>query len=79
VSSLTLDQRTIEPGKYRHYKGPEYEVIDTVLHSETEELLVLYRPLYGEARMWVRPYEMFVELIDIDGKQVPRFAKVEEI
>ena len=77
MTNHILDKRTIEPGKYRHYKGPEYEVIDTALHSETEELLVLYRPLYGEGRLWVRPYDMFVELVDIDGKQIPRFAKVE--
>lgn len=63
----------IQKGKYTHYKGGEYEVIDTVIHSETEELLVLYRPLYGEAKLWVRPYEMFFEMVSIDGNEVPRF------
>ncbi|MCC5878823.1 MAG: DUF1653 domain-containing protein [Idiomarina sp.] len=69
--------KTIEPGTYRHYKGPLYEVIDTVRHSETEEWLVLYRPLYGEGKLWVRPYEMFTEIVEVDGKSVARFALVD--
>ncbi|CUS48045.1 MAG: protein of unknown function DUF1653 [Idiomarinaceae bacterium HL-53] len=68
----------IEPGRYRHYKGAFYEVIDTVRHSETEELLVLYKPLYGEGKLWVRPYAMFTEAVFVDGNQVPRFQKVNE-
>ena len=60
-------------GIYIHYKGNEYEVIDTVTHSETEELLVLYRPLSSKDRLWVRPYKMFFEMINIDGQEVPRF------
>lgn len=63
----------LEKGIYTHYKGNEYEVIDTVIHSETEELLVLYRPLYGEAKLWVRPFDMFFETVVIQGKEVPRF------
>jgi len=69
----------IELGHYRHYKGGEYEVIDTVTHSETMETMVLYKPLYLDASgnehgLWVRPISMFKEAIEIDGKIVPRFA-----
>jgi hypothetical protein len=64
----------IKAGLYRHYKGFEYQVIDTVRHSETEEELVLYRALYGEKGLWVRPLVMFTETVLIDGKYVPRFA-----
>jgi hypothetical protein len=60
-------------GRYRHYKGGEYEVVGVARHSETEEELVVYRPLYGEGDLWVRPLDMFVETVEIDGKAVPRF------
>jgi len=61
-------------GKYRHYKGNEYDVIDTVRHSETGEWMVLYRPCYGEGGMWVRPFEMFYEnVVDAHGSLRPRF------
>lgn len=66
----------IAPGKYRHYKGGEYQVIGTARHSETEELLVLYRPLYGEKELWVRPIDMFCETLPQDGKSVQRFQLV---
>lgn len=66
----------IEPGVYRHYKGNLYEVIDTVRHSETLESLTLYRALYGERGLWVRPSAMFGENVQIDGKTLPRFARV---
>lgn len=69
----------IQKGRYRHYKGQDYQVIDTVIHSETEQVLVLYRPLYGEAKLWVRPYEMFFETVDVAGEQVPRFAFIEAL
>lgn len=65
------------PGLYRHYKGMLYEVIDTVRHSETLEPLTLYRALYGERGLWVRPAAMFNETVVIDGVQQPRFAPVE--
>ena len=64
----------IKAGLYRHYKGNKYQVIDTVRHSETEEALVLYRALYGEKGLWVRPLEMFLESVLVDGKPQPRFA-----
>jgi hypothetical protein len=63
----------MKTGIYEHYKGNRYEVIDTVRHSESEELMVLYRALYGDEGLWVRPYPMFFEEIEIDKKAVPRF------
>lgn len=64
----------VRPGRYRHYKGGEYEVLDEVRHSETEEVLVLYRALYGEGGLWVRPVAMFLETVVVDGAPQPRFA-----
>lgn len=61
-------------GRYRHYKGGEYEVLGVVRHSETLEPLVLYRPLYNHSGMWVRPHGMFLETVQVQGAQVPRFA-----
>lgn len=64
----------IPPGLYRHYKGMLYEVIGTVRHSETLEPMTLYRALYGEHGLWVRPASMFNETVVIDGVKQPRFA-----
>ena len=64
----------IPPGPYRHYKGLLYEVIATVRHSETLEPMALYRALYGERGLWVRPAAMFLETVDINGQRQPRFA-----
>lgn len=64
----------LRQGLYQHYKGAHYEVIDVVTHSETEEKLVLYRPLYGERKLWVRPLMMFTESVDVDGLCLPRFT-----
>ncbi len=61
-------------GLYRHYKGGEYEVLGVVRHSETLEPLVLYRPLYNDSGLWVRPYTMFTEQVAINGQNRPRFA-----
>lgn len=66
----------IPPGRYRHYKGGEYEVIDTVRHSETLEPMTLYRALYGQQGLWVRPAAMFGETVHIDGVERPRFSRV---
>lgn len=63
-------------GRYRHYKGNEYEVIGVARHSETEEELVVYRPLYGERGLWVRPRAMFLETVEVEGKIVPRFERL---
>ncbi|EED32133.1 hypothetical protein NOR53_3266 [gamma proteobacterium NOR5-3] len=67
---------TLKPGRYRHYKGADYEVIGVARHSETEEYLALYRPLYGERGLWVRPLAMFQENVVVDGEPTPRFAWV---
>lgn len=61
------------PGRYRHFKGGEYEVIGVARHSETDELLVVYRPLYNETGLWVRPVAMFLETVTHNGATVPRF------
>ena len=68
----------IQPGIYRHYKGKEYHVIGVVKHSETLEDLVLYKPLYKEsiANYWVRPQEMFLEDVEINGEKKPRFKYI---
>ena len=62
------------PGSYRHYKGNDYQVMGVAKHSETGEDLVVYRPLYGESGLWVRPLSMFIEQVDVDGTSVPRFS-----
>ena len=63
----------LKRGKYRHYKGNEYEVIGVAKHSETLEELVFYRALYGDHGLWVRPLKMFIEMVEIDGKRMERF------
>lgn len=67
----------IQPGRYRHYKGGEYEVLGVATHSETHEQLVVYRCLYGNFDLWVRPAGMFLESVTIDGKRVKRFAPLD--
>jgi hypothetical protein len=63
---------------YKHYKGHLYELVDTARHSETLEEMVVYRQLYGEHSLWVRPAAMFFETVVIEGREVPRFEKVED-
>ena len=67
---------SIDPGRYRHYKCGEYEVVGVVRHSETLEPMVLYRPLYNDSGLWVRPYDMFVGLVEIDGVPQLRFERL---
>ena len=67
----------LQPGLYRHYKGPQYRVFATAQHSETEEWLVVYQALYGDFGLWVRPLEMFCGTVELDGETVPRFALIE--
>ena len=67
----------VRPGRYRHYKGAEYTVIGVARHSETEELLVIYRPDYGERELWVRPQTMFTESVEPQKGREPRFALIE--
>ncbi|WP_100658163.1 DUF1653 domain-containing protein [Alteromonas flava] len=64
---------SLKPGRYRHYKGNDYQVIDVATHSEDGSKLVVYRPLYGEGKLWVRPLTMFQETLDVEGEAVPRF------
>lgn len=68
----------IKPGKYRHFKGNLYEVIGTASHSETLESMVIYRALYGDGGLWVRPAAMWSQWVDKENYQGPRFVPVEE-
>lgn len=68
----------IQPGRYRHYKGNDYEVVGVAKHSETEEEVVVYRALYGERGLWVRPLVMFLETVVVEGRPQPRFQFVAE-
>jgi hypothetical protein len=68
---------SLEIGRYRHYKGNEYEVIGIAKHSEDETELVVYRPLYGARDLWVRPLDMFIETVQIDGVTKPRFEYID--
>lgn len=68
----------LKQGIYLHYKGNEYEVIDIVKHSETLEELVLYKALYGERKLWVRPLKMFTENVVVNNIELPRFKWVRE-
>lgn len=75
LQGLLMD--TIQKGFYQHFKGKRYEVIDVARHSETMEVLVVYKALYAgnypEGSLWVRPLAMFQEMVTCDGKQMPRF------
>ncbi|MBU4541644.1 DUF1653 domain-containing protein [uncultured Acetobacterium sp.] len=73
-----MKQNIIKPGRYRHYKGNEYEVIGVGSHSETLEAMVVYRPLYGEGGLWVRPAAMWDEIIEKDGITIKRFEYIGE-
>lgn len=72
-----MSEKTVK-GKYKHYKGKFYEVLDVARHSETLEYFVVYKTLYGDFDTWIRPLEMFIESIEVDGEQVKRFELVEE-
>jgi hypothetical protein len=63
----------VQPGRYRHYKGHEYEVLGVARHSETEEEYVVYRAAYGERGLWIRPKALFLESVIVDGHACPRF------
>ena len=69
---------SIKPGRYRHFKGREYEVLGVARHSETEEELVVYRALYGDFGLWVRPVSMWNETVERDGKTFRRFTYIGE-
>ncbi|OPH38323.1 DUF1653 domain-containing protein [Moraxella equi] len=76
---MLLVLNEIKQGIYRHYKGNLYQVLHTARHSETEEWLVVYRALYGDYGVWVRPLAMFCESVTIDGKTLPRFELIKEL
>ena len=67
----------IRPGRYRHFKGNEYEVLFTATHSETGEQMVVYRALYGEGGVWVRPASMWNETVERDGMTFSRFTPID--
>ena len=69
---------SIKPGRYRHFKGKEYEVLGVARHSETEEERVVYRALYGDFGLWVRPVSMWNETVERDGKTFCRFTYIGE-
>lgn len=69
---------SIKPGRYRHFKGKEYEVLGVARHSETEEKFVVYRALYGGFGLWVRPVSMWNETVERDGKTFRRFTYIGE-
>jgi hypothetical protein len=66
-------------GRYRHYKGGEYEVMGVARHSETLEPLVVYRPLYNDSGWWLRLHAMFFESMEIDGVRRPRFERITDV
>lgn len=68
----------LQPGKYRHFKGKEYELIGIASHSETLEPMVVYRALYSEQGLWVRPLSMWTETVTRDDYTGPRFIKIED-
>lgn len=77
--SEAFDIPLLEPGRYIHYKGNEYEVLGVGRHTEKEEYFVVYRVVIekaGAPKIWLRPYDMFIETVEVDGKKIPRFKKV---
>lgn len=71
-----MSTQELLPGRYRHYKGGEYEVVGVARHSETDERLVVYRCLYDNNSLWVRPLAMFMETVLVDGRELPRFELI---
>lgn len=71
-----MENETIKPGKYRHFKGKEYEVLFLARHSETEETMVVYRKLYDDYSLWVRPASMWNETVERDGQVMRRFTYI---
>ncbi|HWY87502.1 MAG TPA: DUF1653 domain-containing protein [Gemmataceae bacterium] len=71
------EMNALTPGRYRHYRGKEYSVLGVARHSETLEEFVVYRQEYGDHGLWVRPRQMFLETVNVDGREVPRFQHLE--
>jgi hypothetical protein len=78
ISENKDPQQEFQLGQYRHFKGNLYDVIGKVRHSETQEQMVLYRALYGEGGLWVRPFQMFFDTIEREGQELKRFEYVSE-
>ena len=70
---LSSEAKSLKLGLYEHYKKNKYQVLGVAIHSETLEELVVYRALYGEGLIWVRPLKMFLETVEVDGETKPRF------
>jgi|TARA_B110000438_G_scaffold97895_1_gene96917 hypothetical protein len=73
---VTIDINEVQLGKYRHFKGNLYELIEIAHHSESQEPVAVYRALYGDHGLWVRPLEMFLETIERDGAEIQRFQYI---
>lgn len=73
---MTETMKTIKKGRYQHFKGNLYDVIDIAMHSETQDEQVIYKALYGDFGLWVRPLAMFDETIEREGKTIKRFAYI---
>jgi|TARA_B100000809_G_C15053490_1_gene499792 hypothetical protein len=73
---VTIDINEVQLGKYRHFKGNLYELIEVAHHSESQEPVAVYRALYGDHGLWVRPLEMFLEAIERDGAEIQRFQYI---
>ena len=71
------DFPSLRPGRYRHFKGANYEVLGLATHSETGEVMVVYKPLYNDSGLWVRPLSMFLEYVAHEGRSVPRFERLD--
>jgi hypothetical protein len=78
MSETRHPEKAPRPGRYRHFKGGEYEVLGVARHSEGLEDMVVYRPLYNDTGLWVRPVSMFLENVKREGRLVPRFALIHE-
>lgn len=71
-----MSEHKVQPGRYRHFKGQNYIVLGVALHSETQEVMIVYQQDYGDRRMWVRPKAMFLETVEVGDRTVPRFQFV---
>lgn len=82
MKDIITPRPSMELGTYRHYKGNLYKVIDLACHSETLQWHVVYKPLYehdGMPDLWLRPYDMFMETIEFEGKTMPRFTRIDNM
>ncbi len=79
MSQMENKERSeLKTGRYRHYKGNDYNILGVARHSETGEEFVVYRALYGDHGLWIRPLAMFLEEVEVEGERVPRFKRIED-